>query len=174
MHEKTDSEVTSLAPSSPRSPRRPIYYVMSPSHADAEKMSLGGSTPCGSPHHPHHHRYASSPIHHSRESITTRFSASLKHASAGAGSWRKISSDFRHRLAGDPDDDDGGVPGDPKLSVRCYVVLFVLGFAFLFSLFSLILWGASKPYKPEISVKVLNMGRMFFSIYFSFLIVIIN
>lgn len=155
MHAKTDSEVTSLAPSSPRSPRRPIYYVMSPSHPDAEKMSLGGSTPGGSPihhhhnphPHPHYHRYASSPIHHSRESSTTRFSASLKHSS-----WRKI-PDFRHRLGGPDAGDDDEEFEDRRMGVRCYVILFVLGFMFLFSLFSLILWGASKSYKPEISMK---------------------
>ncbi|XP_010918212.1 uncharacterized protein [Elaeis guineensis] len=158
MHAKTDSEVTSLAASSPpRSPRRPIYYVMSPSHPDAEKMSLGGSTPGGSPvhhhhhyhHHPHHHRYASSPIHHSRESSTTRFSASLKHAY-----WRKIPVAGRHPSdAGDADDDSDADDYPATTPVRCYVVWFLLGFIFLFTLFSLILWGASKPYKPEISIK---------------------
>lgn len=159
MHAKTDSEVTSLAASSPpRSPRRPIYYVMSPSHPDAEKMSLGGSTPGGSPvhhhhhypHHPHHHRYASSPIHHSRESSTTRFSASLKHAY-----WRKIPLAGRHPSdAGDADDDSDADDYPATTPVRCYVVCFLLGFIFLFTLFSLILWGASKSYKPEISIKV--------------------
>ncbi|KAJ6827260.1 uncharacterized protein M6B38_356665 [Iris pallida] len=159
MHAKTDSDVTSLAPSSPpRSPRRPIYYVMSPSHPDAEKMSLGGSTPGGGgspvPHHQHHHnnhRYTiDSPIHHSRESSTTRFSASLKQHS----SWRKL-HDFRLRVPPNQvdDDEDDGEYDDTGRSVRCYVVLFLLGFILLFSLFSLILWGASKSYKPEVHVK---------------------
>ncbi|OAY84539.1 hypothetical protein ACMD2_03646 [Ananas comosus] len=92
MHAKTDSDATSLAASSPpRSPRRPIYYVRSPSHADAaEKMSLGGSSPGASPHHyAAHHlhllRYASSPpIHHSRESSTARYSARSARALAQA------------------------------------------------------------------------------------------
>ncbi|KAH0978091.1 hypothetical protein GBA52_027810 [Prunus armeniaca] len=75
MHAKSDSEVTSVEQSTPpRSPRRPIYYVQSPSNHDVEKMSYG-SSPAGSPAH---HFYHCSPIHHSRESSTSRFSASLK------------------------------------------------------------------------------------------------
>lgn len=160
MHVKTDSEVTSLAPSSPTSPRRPIYYVMSPSHADAEKISLGDYTPGGSPNHPHH----------SRESSASRFSAPLKDnpsaAAAAAASWRKIPSDFHHRLSSaDPiKEDDDEEPLDPRPGLRCYVVFFVVGFALLFTLFSFILWGASRSFKPEISVKVLNKekGNFFF------------
>lgn len=175
MHAKTDSEVTSLAASSPpRSPpRRPIYYVMSPTHShhDTDRVSLGGSSPGASPlhphyHHPHHHRYASSPIHHSRESSTTRLSGSLKYASS---SWRKLHSHPHGAGAHHPgapsssacsdsdvddDDDDGPIP------VRCYVAWFVLGFVLLFTLFSLILWGASKSYKPDILVKVSQLARV--------------
>ncbi|CAA7391515.1 unnamed protein product [Spirodela intermedia] len=154
MHAKSDSEVTSLAASSPpRSPRRPLYYVMSPSQHEAEKMSISSSPPA-SPyhqhHHPHHHRYASSPIHHSRESSTTRFSASLWNG----GPWRKLSyaRDGCEEEEDDSDEEDNawrrsGIP--PK----CYAVLFVLGFVALFSFFSIVLWGASRAYKPNISVK---------------------
>lgn len=37
---------------------------------------------------------------------------------------------------------------------RCYFVIFLVSFLVLFGLFSLILWGVSKPQKPEITVKV--------------------
>ncbi|KAG6786503.1 hypothetical protein POTOM_008107 [Populus tomentosa] len=88
MHAKTDSEVTSLAPSSPtRSPRRPVYYVQSPSRDshDGEKTTTSFHStpvlsPMGSPPHSH-----SSVGRHSRESSSTRFSGSLKPGS------RKIS-----------------------------------------------------------------------------------
>ncbi|KAG0450525.1 hypothetical protein HPP92_026666 [Vanilla planifolia] len=161
IHTKTDSDLTSLAASSPpRSPRRPVYYVMSPSHPDAEKISLGGLSPGGSPihhhHHPSHHRYSSSPIHHSRESSTTRFSASLKN-----GYWRKVPQDM-HRSgcssAGD-DEIDEEDRHDERWGFRCYAVMFVLGFFFLFSLFSLILWGASKAYRPKLTIKSLVFER---------------
>ncbi|CAL1398920.1 unnamed protein product [Linum trigynum] len=53
MHAKTDYEVTSLAPSSPtRSPRRPAYFVQSPSRDshDGEKTTTScHSTPVLSP-----------------------------------------------------------------------------------------------------------------------------
>ncbi|KAF3792717.1 hypothetical protein EJ110_NYTH11038 [Nymphaea thermarum] len=74
MHAKSDSEVTSLAASSPtRSPpRRPVYYVQSPSRDshDGEKTSLQSTpvlSPMGSPPHSH-----SSLGRHSRESSTSR------------------------------------------------------------------------------------------------------
>ncbi|KAK6159624.1 hypothetical protein DH2020_006938 [Rehmannia glutinosa] len=90
MHVKSDSEVTSIdASTPPRSPRRPLYYVQSPSHSqnnDLEKMSYG-SSPFGSPAH-HHFQYHCSPIHHSRESSTSRFSASLKNPRNFGNGWR--------------------------------------------------------------------------------------
>ncbi|XP_072987416.1 uncharacterized protein [Typha latifolia] len=151
-HAKTDSEVTSLAASSPpRSPRRPIYYVMSPSHADGEKMSLNGSSPGGSPihyHHPHHQRYASSPIHHSRESSTARFSSHLKNNPP----WRKLSHIPGSGAGSVNDEDEDEDDADEASPLRCYACLFLL-FVLLFTLFSLILWGASKSYKPKIAVK---------------------
>lgn len=149
MHAKSDSEVTSLDPSSPpRSPRRPLYYVQSPSQHDAEKMSYG-SSPLGSPHH-----YRCSPIHHSRESSTSRFSASIKnpkHATA----WKKIHQDLELRAAAEAEDDEEDDPfysaGDHR--VRLYLCL-ALAFVLLFTMFSLILWGAGRSYKPKIIVKV--------------------
>nr|GMC50466.1 Late embryogenesis abundant protein, LEA-14 [Ipomoea batatas] len=78
MHAKTDSEDTSLAPSSPDHNRRPVYYVQSPSRDshDGEKTTMSFHStpvlsPTGSPPH-------SSVGHHSRESSSTRFSGSLK------------------------------------------------------------------------------------------------
>lgn len=145
MHVKSDSEVTSLdASSPPRSPRRPLYYVQSPSQHDAEKMSYG-SSPLGSPHH-----YHCSPIHHSRESSTSRFSASLKNPHKYSVPWKKI-----HQVVAAEDGDDEDDDGDDKDSgnkFRLYFC-FVFGFIVLFSFFSLILWGASRTYKPKIIVK---------------------
>ncbi|CAL5376941.1 unnamed protein product [Camellia sinensis] len=145
MHVKSDSEVTSIdASSPPRSPRRPMYYVQSPSQHDVEKMSYG-SSPFASPHH-----YHCSPIHHSRESSTSRFSASLKNPAA----WKRLQR--RHH---DGDEDDGGGSdddddeGDGGQVMRFYVVCFVLSFVALFTIFSLILLAASSPYKPKIFVK---------------------
>ncbi|KAJ4963265.1 hypothetical protein NE237_023204 [Protea cynaroides] len=148
MHAKSDSEVTSLdASSPPRSPRRPLYYVQSPSQHDVEKMSYA-SSPMNSPHH-----YHCSPIHHSRESSTTRFSASLKNP-RNTTAWKKMHRELDEGDEDDGDDDDDDVGrNDSGNVVRFYVLCFLFSFIVLFTVFSLILWGASKPYQPKISMK---------------------
>ncbi|KAG6778030.1 hypothetical protein POTOM_017875 [Populus tomentosa] len=150
MHTKTDSDGTSLDNSwLPRSPRRPLYYVQSPSNHDAEKMSYG-SSPTVSPAHLYYH---SSPIHHSRESSASIFSNSLKIP-------RSLSA-WKHIRIGDQDgavhegsegDKDGDDWGSGARNVRLYFIGFLF-FVLLFTVFCLILWGASKAYEPEISVK---------------------
>jgi len=163
MHAKTDSEVTSLAPSSPtRSPRRPVYYVQSPSRDshDGEKTTTSFHStpvlsPMGSPPHSH-----SSVGRHSRESSSSRFSGSLKPGSRkispndasrggrkGQKQWKECDVIEEEGLL----DDEERRKGLPR---KCYFLAFVLGFFILFSFFSLILWGASKQQKPKITMKV--------------------
>ncbi|KAF5449053.1 hypothetical protein F2P56_029540 [Juglans regia] len=148
MHAKSDSEVTSVDQglSPPRSPRRPVYFVQSPSNHDVEKMSYG-SSPMGSPHHYYH----CSPIHHSRESSTSRFSASLKNP-RNPSAWKKIQKEPQSDDDCDDDDHEGGVFEGPCRRVRLYF-FFVFLFLLLFTIFSLILWGASKSYEPKVFVK---------------------
>ncbi|GAV78847.1 LEA_2 domain-containing protein [Cephalotus follicularis] len=153
MHAKTDSEGTSVDASwPPRSPpRRPLYYVQSPSNHDVEKMSYG-SSPSGSPTH---HYYHCSPIHHSRESSTSRFSASLKNPRS-LSAWKHVQ--IGHHDGGrdhDGDDDRDEMDGDSYGGARNVRLYFcgLLIFIGLFTLFSLILWGASKGYKPKILVE---------------------
>ncbi|WOL16804.1 hypothetical protein Cni_G25592 [Canna indica] len=149
MHSKDSSDMTSLTASSPPpSPaRQPVYYVTSPveqSHrAEGARTSFGTSSLGTSPLHPHNHRYASSPIDHSRESSTTRIS----------GTWRKLHHHDHHdHHTLEPSDDEDEYEHAGSVSVRCYVVWFVLGFVLLFTAFSLILWGVSKSYKPNVHV----------------------
>ncbi|KAL9396572.1 hypothetical protein Peur_010825 [Populus x canadensis] len=169
MHAKTDSEVTSLAPSSPtRSPRRPVYYVQSPSRDshDGEKTTTSFHStpvlsPMGSPPHSH-----SSVGRHSRESSSSRFSGSLKPGS------RKISPNDASRGGQgkgqkqwkecDVIEEEGLLEDEERrkgLPRRCYFLAFVLGFFILFSLFSLILWAASKPQKPKITMKSITFEQ---------------
>ncbi|GLT96857.1 hypothetical protein SLE2022_144520 [Rubroshorea leprosula] len=144
MHAKTDSEATSLDASwPPRSPRRPVYYVQSPSNHDVEKTSYG-SSPTGSPAH---HYSQCSPAHHSRESSTSRFSASVKNP-RNLSAWKHVQ--LRHEREDDDEEVDGHDDGRGK--VRLYVCL-VLMFFLLFMVFCLILYGAGRAYKPEISVE---------------------
>ncbi|CAO2815688.1 unnamed protein product [Amaranthus hypochondriacus] len=177
MHTKTDSDVTSMAtitpPRSPTSrPTRPLYYVESPSHSqqDLDKFSYGTLSPLASPTRQHYH---CSPIHHSRESSTSRFfsSSSLKQQYHRSGGWRRIYGGRRLDYSGavdeprngdlgrDNDDEDGDGEGPSK---RFYVACFLVSFLGLFSLFSLILWGASKSFHPHVIVK--NMVFLDFTI----------
>lgn len=66
---------------------------------------------------------------------------------------------------GDDDDDDemDGVDESRARNVRLYFCAVLIFFG-LFTMFSLILWGASKGYKPKIFVKV----RYFLVFYFIF------
>uniref|UniRef100_A0ACD5YBV5 Uncharacterized protein n=1 Tax=Avena sativa TaxID=4498 RepID=A0ACD5YBV5_AVESA len=173
MHAKTDSEVTSLAPSSPpRSPRTnnpvpnsssgggggvmrgTVYYVQSPSRdshdgGDTKTATSVHSTPALSP--------MASPRHSSSSSRFSRGghghggkdggkSAGRKGAPAGKG-WQEIGVIEEEGLL---DDEDHRRPM-PK---RCkYCLIFVGGFAVLFTFFALVLWGASRSQKPQIAMK---------------------
>lgn len=151
---KTDSEVSSLSQSSPaRSPRRAVYYVQSPSRDshDGEKTtnSFNSSpvlSPMGSPPHSHSN---SSLGPHSRESASTRFSGSRSKSSRKG--WRPWKDQFGSIEEEGLLDEDGNPHG---LTRRCYFLAFIGGFLVLFSLFSLILWGASRSQKPIVTMKV--------------------
>ncbi|XP_027078491.1 uncharacterized protein LOC113753957 [Coffea eugenioides] len=160
MHAKTDSEVTSLATSSPN---RPVYYVQSPSRDshDGEKTTNSfHSTPAAlSP--------VGSPGRHSRDSSSTRFSGSLKPGSQKSSNGPRR---HHHRLKGEEKqwkefdaieeegllDEEGGRRGIPR---RCYVLAFVVGFFVLFTFFSLILWGASRNQKPIVTMKSISFDQ---------------
>ncbi|PWA74679.1 late embryogenesis abundant protein, LEA-14 [Artemisia annua] len=150
MHAKTDSEVTSLTASSPqRSPRRPVYYVQSPSREsdshDGEKTTNSfHSTPVLSP--------SGSPGRQSRNSSSTRYSGSLRPGS------RKGSQHQHHRKGEkgfDAIEEEGLYDEDGRKPIprRCYFLAFVVGFFVLFTFFALVLWGAARPQKPVITMR---------------------
>ncbi|CAA0829151.1 Unknown protein [Striga hermonthica] len=150
MHRKTDSEETSLAPSSPN---RAVYYVQSPSRDshDGEKTTNSfHSTPILSP--------MASPGRHSRDSSSTRYSGS--HKSSNNGRRHHHHHHHHHKTGKGFDaieeegllDEDGRRPhGVPR---RCYALAFVVGFCVLFTFFALILWGASRNQTPVVTMKV--------------------
>ncbi|KAK1286246.1 hypothetical protein QJS10_CPB20g00694 [Acorus calamus] len=162
MHTKSESDVTSLAPSSPsRSPKRQAYYVQSPSRDshDGDKSSSMQATPVynspmESPSHPSYGR-------HSRASSASRFSGTFRSSSGRKANrkrndkgWPECNVIQEEGSYDDLDDDRG-------LSRRCQFVIAFLSFVLLFTVFSLIIWGASRPYKPDIVVKSISVENFF-------------
>lgn len=159
MHAKTDSDATTSVDGASSPPRRPLYYVESPS-AEMEKFSLH-SSPIYSPNPlPSNHRggyHRRSPIHHSRESSTSRFSyASLKQSYAnGVGWWpMRRAVDVGETKIGEDGDDDL-YERDSNRKVRI-VSLLVVGSLIALTIVSLILWGVSKSYRPRVTVQVID------------------
>ncbi|OIT01103.1 PREDICTED: uncharacterized protein LOC109229448 [Nicotiana attenuata] len=157
MHTKTDSEVTSLAPSSPDHNHRPVYYVQSPSRDSHDGQNTTTSfhstpilSPMGSPPH--------SVGHHSRESSSSRFSGSRKINPNDAGKQQMRKGQKKCDVIEEEGLLDDEAHGKP-LPRRCYFVIFIIGFFILFSFFALILWGASRPQKPKITMRSIKFDR---------------
>lgn len=153
IHAKSDSDVTSLDPSSPRSPKRPVYFVQSPSRDsnDGDKSSSMQATPAfnspmESPSHPSYGR-------HSRTSSASRFSGNFRSSSG-----RKMSR--KRNDKGWPEcnviEEEGNYDEfyNKGVTRRCQIMIALFGFVLIFSVFCLILWGASRPYKARITLKV--------------------
>uniref|UniRef100_A0A0E0L892 Uncharacterized protein n=1 Tax=Oryza punctata TaxID=4537 RepID=A0A0E0L892_ORYPU len=126
MHAKSESDVTSLAPSSPpRSPKRgggggggANYYVQSPSR-EARKGAGGGE----------------------RKALNDK----------GWPECNVIEEEGPYE----------DLAGDSGLSRRCQIILGFLCFVLLFTVFCLIIWGAARPYEPDVVVKSLTMDDFY-------------
>ncbi|XP_010548129.1 PREDICTED: uncharacterized protein LOC104819664 [Tarenaya hassleriana] len=157
MHPKTYSEETS-----PR--ERPAYFVQSPPNADVDKASSGsGFSPVGSPVRAqtrHVSTGSDEEYRHSRGSWTTsRCSEPLKnqnprtfagYSSMGLQQGRRIADedDYDHE-----DDIEMDGPHERRArKVRFYICL-IFAFALAFSLFCLILWGASRSFSPKVTLQ---------------------
>lgn len=154
MHAKSDSDVTSLAPSSPRSPKRPAYFVQSPSRDshDGDKSSSMQATPAfnspmESPSHPSYGR-------HSRASSASRFSGNFRSSSGTKGGRKGNDKGWPECKVIEEEGDYGDMYRDKKLSRRCQIFIGLFGFVVIFTIFCLIIWGASRPYKAQITLKV--------------------
>ncbi|VVA10628.1 PREDICTED: Late embryogenesis abundant [Prunus dulcis] len=162
MHAKSDSDVTSLAPSSPRSPKRPVYYVQSPSRDsnDGDKSSTMQATPAfnspmESPSHPSYGR-------HSRASSASRVSGTFRSSSGQKGTRKGNDKGWPECNVIEEEGDYGGFYKDKGISRRCQIWIALFGFVVIFSIFCLILWGASRPYKARVAVKSLAVHNFYF------------
>ncbi|KAL1829220.1 hypothetical protein ACET3Z_007632 [Daucus carota] len=160
MHTKSESDVTSLAPSSPSrsSPKRLVYFVQSPSRDshDGDKSSSMHPTPSfnsptESPSHPSYGR-------HSRNSSSSRFSGIFRSSSGRKGGRKRNDKGWPECNViveeGDYDDENG-------LTRRSQALIALLGFVVLFTVFCLIIWGAARPFKAEVTVKSLAVNNFY-------------
>ncbi|KAF5748580.1 hypothetical protein HS088_TW04G00538 [Tripterygium wilfordii] len=166
IHTKSESDVTSLDLSSPRSPKRPVYYVQSPSRDshDEDKSSSVQATPISnspmdSPSHPSYSR-------HSRTSSASRVSGTFRSPSSGrkGSNKRSLEKGWRECNVIEEEGDYDEFYRDQGFSRRCQVFLGMAGFVALFTLFCFILWCASTPYKAKIAVKVSIFSSSLFSL----------
>uniref|UniRef100_A0A5B7A296 Uncharacterized protein n=1 Tax=Davidia involucrata TaxID=16924 RepID=A0A5B7A296_DAVIN len=158
MHTKSESDITSLAPSSPS---RPVYYVQSPSRDshDGDKSSSMQATPnynspMESPSHPSFGR-------HSRNSSSSRFSGIFRSSSGRKVSrkrndkgWPECNVILEEGKYDDFDDEKG-------FTRRFQAMMALFSFVLLFTVFCLIIWGASRPYKAEVTVKSLAVNNIY-------------
>ncbi|KAK8608452.1 hypothetical protein V6N13_023875 [Hibiscus sabdariffa] len=155
---KSESDITSLAPSSPsRSPKRPVYYVQSPSRDshDGDKSSTTMQpSPMESPSHP------SSVGRHSRNSSASRFSGIFR-SSSGRKGGRKRNEKGWPECGVIMEEGSYDELEDKAFTRRFQALMALLTFVVLFTVFCLIIWGASRPYKPEIVVKSFAVHNVF-------------
>lgn len=171
MHTKSESDVTSLAASSPpRSPKRPPtihYYVQSPSRDSAHDGGGGGyksssmqatpvfNSPNESPSHPSFGR-------HSRASSVSRFSGVVR-AGGKAGDLKAVNAKGWPECSVIEEEGsyEGLSGGDSGLTRRCQILLGFLSLVLLFTVICLIVWGAARPYVPGIVVKNIAIDNFY-------------
>lgn len=155
LHTKSESDITSLAPSSPsRSPKRQVYYVQSPSRDshDGDKSSSMHATPnfnspAESPSHPSFGR-------HSRNSSASRFSGIFRSSSGRKGGRKRNDKGWPECNVIVEEGNYDEFDDDKAFTRRCQALMALLGFVVLFTVFCLIIWGAGRPFKAEVAVKV--------------------
>ncbi|XP_019194167.1 PREDICTED: uncharacterized protein LOC109188107 [Ipomoea nil] len=164
LHTKSESDVTSLAASSPSGH---VYYVQSPSRdshddGDGEKSTSMQPTPTftspvESPSHPSLGR-------HSRTSSGTRFSGIFRSSSGRKGRGKRMMSNDKGWPECNVIMEEGKydeLEDSWLLSRRFHALLALCGFLLLFTVFCLIIWGAARPYKAQVTLKSLSVSNIY-------------
>ncbi|XP_028807866.1 uncharacterized protein LOC114762537 [Neltuma alba] len=159
---KSESDITSLVSSSPsRSPKRPVYYVQSPSRDshDGDKSSSMQATPISnspmeSPSHPSFGR-------HSRNSSASRFSGIFRSSSGRKGGSRKRNDKGWPECNVIMEEGEYDELKELAFTRRVQALIALFSFVALFTVFCLIIWGASRPFKTEFTVKSLTVHNLY-------------
>ncbi|RID63539.1 hypothetical protein BRARA_E02540 [Brassica rapa] len=148
------SDMTSLAASPSRSSKRAMYYVQSPSR-DSYTSVTQPSTMMDSPTHDSY-----SFGRHSRNSSESRFSGISRSSSSDRKNVKKCRSNEKEYETileeGSYEEMD-----DVTSIRRSQAILAVFIFISLFAFCCLITWGASRPYKAQISVQTFELRNFY-------------
>uniref|UniRef100_M4EEH9 Uncharacterized protein n=1 Tax=Brassica campestris TaxID=3711 RepID=M4EEH9_BRACM len=148
------SDMTSLAASPSRSSKRAMYYVQSPSR-DSYTSVTQPSTMMDSPTHDSY-----SLGRHSRNSSESRFSGISRSSSSDRKNVKKCRSNEKEYETileeGSYEEMD-----DVTSIRRSQAILAVFIFISLFAFCCLITWGASRPYKAQISVQTFELRNFY-------------
>ncbi|KAL2479780.1 Late [Abeliophyllum distichum] len=162
MHATSESDVTSISPSSsPASTKRAVYYVQSPSRDSHDEAYKSSSSMHG----------GTAPTDHSSSESPSRPSTFARHSMASAAS-RVSSRENRQRAnnikgwrqcnvveeEGDYDD----YYENRTYTRQCKILMVILGFGVVFSTVCLIILGVNRPYHPQVSVKSLSVHELFY------------
>ncbi|KAL6974419.1 hypothetical protein U1Q18_028602 [Sarracenia purpurea var. burkii] len=143
MDSKSDSDLAIL------SPKRAVYYVQSPSRDSQDGDKSQQSTPA-----------YTSPMESPSHSSTLASSASRF-----SGTLRSSKLNRKRNEKGWPECnviEEEGDYGDLYGERRCRFLIGLWVFVSLFTLFCLIIWGASRPYRPLVVVKSLTVNNFYF------------
>ncbi|WOH08918.1 hypothetical protein DCAR_0728369 [Daucus carota subsp. sativus] len=155
LHAKSESDgSTSSTPKSTTSHNQPLYYVISPPHDfSPPQTSPLFSSPINSPLHPSRPSNSSNTSSrvHSHSSYSSRVSGFGRRYWSRKRGWNECN------VIKEEEDFDI-LYCDYR---RCKCLIAVLGLASVFSLFCLIIWGASRPYHPQVSLKSLTVYNFY-------------
>ncbi|KAF7028877.1 hypothetical protein CFC21_040736 [Triticum aestivum] len=167
-HTTSDSDVTSLATTSPsRSPKRAAYYVVSPSRDsrdDGDKSSSTQATPVyNSPLDSPSHQSSIGP--HSRASSASRFSGNLTGGGRAAATRKRPHGHGKgwHEVdvIDEEEAEDAGVDQERELSRSCVAAFWLSVLVLAFTLVCLVVWGAARRDKPSVLVKSLRVENFY-------------
>lgn len=163
LHAKTDSDgSTSSTPKSTASNHQPLYYVISPPHDfSPPQTSPLFSSPINSPLHPSRPSNSSNTSSrvHSHSSYSSRVSGFGRRYWSRKRGWNECNVI--------KEEEDCDFIYCHYQRCKCFIAVFAL--AIVFTLFCLILWGASRPYHPHVSLQVF-CNSLHFTIHVSALL----
>ncbi|CAA3021037.1 Late embryogenesis abundant [Olea europaea subsp. europaea] len=160
MHATSESDFTSISPySSPASAKQAVYYVQSPSrdsHDEADKCSSSMHGVTSPTYHSSTDESPSNLSRHSMASAASRFSSRDNRRRGYIKGWRQCN------VVEEEDADDDYYYENREFTSQCKILMVIVGFGAVFSVICLIIWGISRPYDPQISMKSLSVHDLFY------------